>query len=150
LKQRTERAMKNDKIPAMVAFPEGTTTNGETLLEFKRGAFCALSKIKPLFMEYSGPFFYPHYCILPMKYHLFIQFSQILTYMTVYELPIIYPTEYMFKNWNINKREDKSLIYADVVREIYSETFKRPKSPLNFHDLKELYQMVFEQKMKVE
>ncbi len=32
-------------------FPEGTTTNGRTLIEFKKGAFLSLSHVKPYVLK---------------------------------------------------------------------------------------------------
>jgi len=38
----------------MMIFPEGTTSNGETLLPFKRGAFAAGVPVRPAILVYTG------------------------------------------------------------------------------------------------
>merc|ERR1712226_1434129 len=38
----------------MLIFPEGTTTNGEGILEFKKGAFVAGVPVRPVLLVYTG------------------------------------------------------------------------------------------------
>jgi lysophosphatidylcholine acyltransferase/lyso-PAF acetyltransferase len=44
-----QRLAEQGLKPAICIFPEGATTNGEYLLEFKRGAFLSLHSVKPYY-----------------------------------------------------------------------------------------------------
>jgi lysophosphatidylcholine acyltransferase/lyso-PAF acetyltransferase len=39
-------------FPKLLIFPEGATTNGSCLIQFKKGAFLSLRSVQPLFIEY--------------------------------------------------------------------------------------------------
>eukprot|EP00028_Trichosphaerium_sp_Am-I-7-wt_P002228 CAMPEP_0168515522 /NCGR_PEP_ID=MMETSP0405-20121227/4812_1 /TAXON_ID=498012 /ORGANISM="Trichosphaerium sp, Strain Am-I-7 wt" /LENGTH=334 /DNA_ID=CAMNT_0008534969 /DNA_START=467 /DNA_END=1471 /DNA_ORIENTATION=+ len=56
IKARAELAMSNPKVPGFFMFPEGTTTNGSTLLKFKLGAFIPGLPVQPVCVNY--PFKY--------------------------------------------------------------------------------------------
>lgn len=51
LAKRQELAERGEALPVNI-FPEGGTTNGESLLHFKRGAFAALRKVQPFYTKY--------------------------------------------------------------------------------------------------
>lgn len=53
-KQIIEIADDNDKYPVLL-FPEGTTTNGEALLQFQKQAFLTPYKVQPMLIRYSLP-----------------------------------------------------------------------------------------------
>eukprot|EP00906_Rhabdomonas_costata_P036530 RCo051237 len=44
------------KYPPLLIFPEGTTTNGTALLEFRRGAFTTGAPVIPMLVDYPSPF----------------------------------------------------------------------------------------------
>ncbi len=39
-------------FPHLLIFPEGTTTNGQQLLEFQRGAFATGKPVQPMLLRY--------------------------------------------------------------------------------------------------
>lgn len=53
-KQIIDSADDNDKYPVLL-FPEGTTTNGEALLQFQKQAFLTPYKVQPMLIRYSLP-----------------------------------------------------------------------------------------------
>ena len=120
-------------MPFMI-FPEGTTSSGRHLLEFKRGAFYSLLPIKPNF-------------ILPNlndEFHLGcgdtnvgINYGRTLTKLYVrtdfIELPIMTPNEYMFNNFS-NYGKEKWEIYKEVAKEIMSILGNFKKSKMEFDD----------------
>ena len=53
-KQIIDNADDNDKYPVLL-FPEGTTTNGEALLQFQKQAFLTPYKVQPMLIRYSLP-----------------------------------------------------------------------------------------------
>ena len=55
----------NIGFPKLLVFPEGTTTNGTGVMEFKRGGFIQLLPVQPVCMEYFGRFFNPTMEIIP-------------------------------------------------------------------------------------
>merc|ERR1719203_722051 len=40
----------------LLIFPEGTTTNGRGLIDFKKGAFVSGRPVRPVLIVYTGPF----------------------------------------------------------------------------------------------
>ena len=97
-------------------FPEGTTTNGKYIGNFKKGSFISLLPIKPLILFPNDD--YPCYS------HQFFSFLRTLTSFKVRiiyaELPIIKPTNYMYEKYK-NLGKEKWEIYSNVVNKIYSE-----------------------------
>lgn len=53
-KQIIDSADDNDRYPVLL-FPEGTTTNGEALLQFQKQAFLTPYKVQPMLIRYSLP-----------------------------------------------------------------------------------------------
>lgn len=51
--------------PPLVIFPEGTTTNGMGVIEFKKGAFSQLLPLQPIVLIYGSSKFLPSFDILP-------------------------------------------------------------------------------------
>ena len=96
---------QNQNVIKTIIFPEGSTTNGKYILPFKRGVFMNLKAVKPLItFPFDG-------CICSTNRVLFF-WRLLATFRTkcVYsELPIIKPTNFMFKNfstlfiWTIKK-----------------------------------------------
>ena len=43
-----------DRYPPLLIFPEGTTTNGEFVINFKRGAFESLQPVQVSVLNYYG------------------------------------------------------------------------------------------------
>ncbi len=121
------------RYPQLCIFPEGCTTNGKTLVRFKRGAFEPLDPIQPIYIEYQSPFYNVSYDSLPTVLHVIFTACQPCTRIVIHRLPVIYPTDYMFQRyerWGNTKAE----IYAEVAREIYCKTYGLGKSTLSLVD----------------
>jgi len=43
----------------LAIYPEGGTTNGKYLIQFKRGAFTSLRAVKPIILKYQFPMLSP-------------------------------------------------------------------------------------------
>lgn len=54
IKQRADRIHKYQDISPLLIFPEGTVTNGRSLMSFKRGAFMAGEPIKIYVLKYNA------------------------------------------------------------------------------------------------
>jgi len=96
-------------IPPIVVFPEGTTTNGKYLIEFKNGAFYPLKPIQPVLIHYKFKYFNP--CWVELS--AFQYFSSLLTQWSnaveITFLPVVRPTE--------EEKKDVTL-YRDRLQEI--------------------------------
>lgn len=53
IKQRAQRVASHNDISPLLIFPEGTVTNGRTLMNFKRGAFASGERIKICVLKYN-------------------------------------------------------------------------------------------------
>lgn len=53
IKER-QHAIQDGRYKPLIIFPEGTTTNGNFLIRFKRGAFVSLLPVQPLVNRYYG------------------------------------------------------------------------------------------------
>lgn len=53
IKDRQTEIEETAKYSPLIIFPEGTTTNGEHMLKFKKGAFVSEKRIQPLVLRYN-------------------------------------------------------------------------------------------------
>jgi len=72
-------------------FPEGTTTNGSAILEFKKGAFVHLKPVKLLGLKYNYTDFNPAYDVMNPLDLILLTFCQLKNNVTLYEFPVIEP-----------------------------------------------------------
>jgi len=80
-------------IPPIVIFPEGTTTNGKYLIEFKNGAFYPLKPIQPVLIHYKFKYFNPCWVELNgFQYFVFL-LTQWSNAVEITFLPMVKPTE---------------------------------------------------------
>ncbi len=64
----------------MCLFAEGTTTNGTSLLRFKRGAFSAMRTVIPCYVKITNRMFSPAYETIPFWPMVFLMLSTICVY----------------------------------------------------------------------
>ena len=64
--KRQDMIEKDSKYSKIVVFPEGRTTNGTYMLDFKKGAFAALKPVIPSYIKYDFSMVSPAYEILPI------------------------------------------------------------------------------------
>ena len=119
--QERQRRAELGEVPPISLYPEGATTNGTGLINFKKGAFASLHPVKPFCIKYwslrgqlnHGDASHYHYWI-------FIAFNTILSTLTYSELPFFTPNEYFWQHhWD--GKEEKWVAYARVVRKIIAE-----------------------------
>ncbi|XP_012709886.2 lysophospholipid acyltransferase LPCAT4 [Fundulus heteroclitus] len=104
-----ERLTSNGYWPQMLMFPEGTTTNGRTLIKFKPGAFLAGVPVQPVLLRYPNKldtvrWTYKGTSWMEAVWHTA---SQFYTNMTIEYLPVYVPSE--------AEKQDPNL-YADNVQ----------------------------------
>ena len=132
--QRQKEVIEGKPVMPFMIFPEGTTSSGRHLLQFKRGAFYSLLPIKPNIILPN----------LNNDFHLGcgatnvgINYGRTLTNLYVQtdfiELPIMAPNEYMYTNFSSYGNE-KWEIYMEVARSIMCELGDFQKSDKGFAD----------------
>jgi 1-acyl-sn-glycerol-3-phosphate acyltransferase len=128
IRKRVTEIEEGKDFPQMVIFPEGTTTNGTSLISFKKGAFAPLAPLDIKCLKYTGKFS-PAMDIIGTSISFLVSFCQLYNGLTVYEFETFYP-EYL----NL-KSEDDWKVYADTVRNIMSKTLNCKVSELGFRDI---------------
>ena len=134
--ERQKEIMEGKPVMPFMIFPEGTTSSGRHLLQFKRGAFYSLLPVKPNIILPN----------LNNEFHLGcgdtnvgINYGRTLTNLYVQtefiELPIMTPNEYMYNNFSSFGKE-KWEIYKEVAREIMCILGDFQKSDSEFIDSK--------------
>lgn len=88
-------------------FPEGATSNGTHLLQFQRGAFLSLRKVKPHYSKYwSVNGVSPcHGDAINFVSHLILSPHTFASIYTVYEMPVFEPNEYFWQHHWDGKEE---------------------------------------------
>lgn len=110
------------RLNPICIFPEGTTTNGEYLMSFKRGAFQAMRTIQPCYVKlnywshvrpsFEGPDLFEMFVLL---------LSNIgFTLATLYILPPFVPNQYMLDTHG-DKGEADWEIYAWCLRDVMAK-----------------------------
>jgi lysophosphatidylcholine acyltransferase/lyso-PAF acetyltransferase len=91
----------------MLLFPEGTTTNGHYMLQFRKGAFLAGLPLQPVIIRYKVGRFSPSWETISAPRHIFLLLCNPVHSVTCFELPVYVPTP--------EEREDPKL-FAENVR----------------------------------
>jgi len=143
LKERVKKIQENENWPQLCIFPEGCTTNGKTLLKFKRGAFEVLEPIQPIYIEYQSPFCIASYDSFPTVLHGLFMLCQPFSRIIIHRLPVLYPTEEMFIKY-ARLGSTRPEIFAEVTREIYCHTFNLGKSSQSLVDKGKLLEYLYD------
>lgn len=106
-------------------FPEGSTTNGTTLIKFKRGAFASMRPVTPCFVKMGESLVNPCYDVLDFWHLVIFMMSSFSGYCTtLHIMPTFVPNDYMLKKFahKVAKRDDLEPvepweIYAWCVRD---------------------------------
>ena len=106
----------------MLIFPEGGTTNGTCISKFKKGAFVAGKKIKPVVLSVNAEkmAISPDYNVLELLPLAILNLSWGCTKATVIDLPDFEPNEYLFRT-HADKGQEEWEIFAWAVRSIMAE-----------------------------
>jgi lysophosphatidylcholine acyltransferase/lyso-PAF acetyltransferase len=122
IEDRQIAAEKGEHNPLMMC-PEGATTNGRYLIEFKRGAFYSLRPVKPYVSQLwtlTGVEAV-HATPISLVSYLNVMFLCGITTITYLEMPDFKPNDFFWKNhWD--GKEEKWVAYARAVRTLMAET----------------------------
>lgn len=122
IEERQLAAERGEAAPLLI-FPEGATSNGRAVLQFKRGAFMSLRPVKPHYSKsWSLTGLNPaHGDPSSMLGFINVMVQCGLTFCTVNEMPVFAPNDFFWRNhWN-SEKEEKWEAYARVVRKIIIE-----------------------------
>lgn len=135
LKRANDYYNKKSFIKTLI-FPEGTTTNGKYIANFKKGAFLSLLPLKPLMViPYDG------FLCSTNRFFFFVRTIATFKIKIQYaELPIIKPTNYMFEKYK-HLGKEKWEIYSSVVNRMYAEIGGFEPTDIRFRDRVLYYQI---------
>lgn len=136
LLKRQKDFMSGKVLSPLLVFPEGTTSSGHHILKLKRGAFEMLQPLKSILVKTLTPGYDLAEGICKIVPKFLLTMTKPYHILKITELPIIYPTEYMYINYNKLHPEitSKAEIYAEVVREIWCELGNFQKSDRSFRN----------------
>ncbi|XP_076954531.1 lysophospholipid acyltransferase LPEAT2-like [Bidens hawaiensis] len=89
-----KRKASSDKFPRLLLFPEGTTTNGRSLISFQHGAFIPGYPIQPIVVRYPHVHFDQSWGHISLGKLMFRMFTQFHNFMEIEYLPIVSPSEF--------------------------------------------------------
>lgn len=121
------------EYPPICIFPEGGTSNGSYLMQFKRGAFASLRAVKPVVLKYKWCNLSPAWDIVPFLPLAIMQFCLFDFKCDVIELPEFVPNDYLFET-HADKGADKWEIYAWAIRDAMSKAGELEMNDEPFRD----------------
>mmetsp|Transcript_9451 Transcript_9451/g.14266 ORF Transcript_9451/g.14266 Transcript_9451/m.14266 type:complete len:434 (-) Transcript_9451:1119-2420(-) len=130
-------ALELPTFPPLLVFSEATTTSGQGLLKFKRGAFSAGQPVQPVVIRYPHENFNPALTysrtLLSSMYRLMTQFYNSVE---IFYMPVYYPSE--------AEKENPDL-YAENVRKQMAKVLEKPATEFSYHDLKDHLKNFYQQ-----
>lgn len=90
----------------MIIYPEGGTTNGKCLIEFKKGAFAGLNSVQPIGLKYHTLYTPMANGCMPYLNHILLCIFNPWATCEVIELPVFRPNDYFFEN-HMKEGEEK-------------------------------------------
>lgn len=94
----------------LVIFPEGTTTNGSTMVPFRTGVFNAALPVKPVCIQFPHRHFNLSWETIRFREHMFRTMTQVSNNVEFTELPVYAPSE--------EEKADSRLYSANVQAEM--------------------------------
>lgn len=128
LNEMIRRATSSDPWAPLMLFPEGTRTNGTSLITFKRGAFsCGAAPLQPLTIKYPFRFLNNSTSSLVVnETQLLVRMMcEVYNYAEVTALPLHIPDA---------TQTDDVFVYSEIVRQKMSQSMGVPLSQYSFED----------------
>ncbi|MBT6175652.1 MAG: hypothetical protein HOI23_00295 [Deltaproteobacteria bacterium] len=136
-KSKIEAIAENPKAPPVLIFPEGTCTNGKSLITFKRGAFEPGVDLLPVCMQYRSEM--NPACVGRNSEVLFLLrvMMQWSNKLHVQILPVHKPTE---------EEKQDSILFAEHIQDLMGDAMGIPKTRHSIADMF-FYQQVVDQEL---
>ena len=104
-------------FPPLVIFPEGATTNGTSMLQFKKGSFASLRMVSPVVIRYkTSTNIMATQDVAGFLNHLLITMACGYITITADYLPNFEPNDYFWKHHWQEGKEEKWEAFARVTR----------------------------------
>lgn len=148
LTQMAERQKLSEQgiYPPLIMNVEGGTTNGTSLIKFKKGAFVGLNSIQPVVIKYETALIDMEQCIVSLYSHILLASCNPYCSIKVKEMPTFKPNEYFWKNHQ-KEGEEQWETYARVIRHIMAIEGGFEESDLEVED-KFAYKELLNPKLK--
>jgi hypothetical protein len=116
IQDRQEIIEQTGNYNPLLVFAEGGTTNNSAILKFRKGAFIAEKKVKPLTMHWSVGSVHPAYDTIEVLVLAILQLSWSCMKCRIVEMPDFEPNEYLFETHK-DKGQERWEIYAWALRD---------------------------------
>jgi 1-acyl-sn-glycerol-3-phosphate acyltransferase len=123
IRDRQEVIEQTGKFSPFLIFAEGATTNGTSILKFKKGAFFAEKTVRPMFMKYKQGTVSPAFDIMEFLPLAILHLSWAGFSVKVNVLPDFTPNEYLFETHK-DKGQERWEVYAWAIRDIMCKSGK--------------------------
>jgi lysophosphatidylcholine acyltransferase/lyso-PAF acetyltransferase len=136
-KSKIESIAENPKAPPVLIFPEGTCTNGKSLITFKRGSFEPGVDLLPVCMQYNSRM---NPASVGRNSHLLFLVRVMMQWtnkLHVQVLPVHKPTE---------EEKDDPILFAEHVQDTMGDAMGIPKTRHSIADMF-FYQQVVDQEL---
>ena len=132
LKRQLDYAKGTAFMP-LCLYPEGTTSNGRSIISFKKGAFYSLTPIKMFLMKVDNKIgsFPLAAGGMNILIHLILSLTYLKNDFEAIELPVFAPNEYLYENFQ-HFGKDKPEIFSEACRRVMSEIGALPLSNSSF------------------
>lgn len=118
----------------LMLFPEGTVSNGNQLLTFKKGAFKELHPLRIFCLKYEGDQYIPWNCDMGDFPYILFGISNFSLNVKVYQFDRLFDPTYL----NLDKDDENAWkIYAEKVRTIMAKCLGVPKSDSGYRSARE-------------
>lgn len=105
IKNRADLASKG-LLPSLMIFPEGTVTNGRSLMKFKRGAFCHTKPIKIYLIKYNGRHVHSICNVCPIP-SIILTICQFWGSVEIFEIEENFDPLFVYKKYGIDYENDE-------------------------------------------
>ena len=123
-------------MPLVTIFPEGCTTNGQCIINFKKGAFAALKPVRPVIFKYKQHFrndIQWTQDVVGFVKHQLLGASYGMLSVELDCLPVFKPNDYFWEHHQ-KKGEEKWETFARAIREIMANHSGQKLCDLNMDD----------------
>jgi len=141
LKDRIENFEKNPAtVPQVLIYPEGTTSNGEYILSFKKGAFANLTPVKIYGLQYTKESYSPAFDSLAIGRSFLFTLLQLYNSVTIHDMGVYDP-----EHLNLKSEEDWT-VYAKKVKDIMVNAMGYKQCEMGFADKTAYYKTLVKKK----